>query len=121
MNFTADNETLCVVSLTIDDAHKLASYITDSFQKGIFAYDYDLERGAISRERKLITFEEHLGVPDGSHIDGWGFLYVAMAFGESNVLIVDCGDRSAGAGRVVGCVKVDAMLTVRTSLRVFQA
>jgi len=73
-------------------------------------FDYDLESGTISNERKLIDFDRSLGVPDGSHIDVEGRLVVAMAFGESNVLVVDPGTNEEGSGKIIGQIDVDAQM-----------
>ncbi|KAM0747671.1 SGL-domain-containing protein [Meredithblackwellia eburnea MCA 4105] len=94
MNFSPDNKTL---------------YVTESHKQLIYAYDFDLEAGQISNERKLITFDAVLGIPDGSHTDSRGFIYVAMARGESNVLVVDPGDRQEGSGKIVQTILVDSL------------
>ncbi|KAL8278144.1 hypothetical protein RQP46_009468 [Phenoliferia psychrophenolica] len=86
-------------------------FVTDSFHGAIYAYDYDLENGSLSNERVLIKFDRSLGVPDGSHIDADDTIAVAMAFGESNVLIVETGDRGSNSGNIVGQLDVDATMT----------
>lgn len=52
-------------------------YYADSLVKTIFAYDFDLDTGAI-RNRRVLADCRHLpGTPDGSTIDAEGFLWNA--------------------------------------------
>lgn len=53
-------------------------YHADSARKQIYAYDYDLERGALSRRRPFFTTADHGGIPDGATVDAEGNLWVAV-------------------------------------------
>ena len=54
-------------------------YVTDTMQKTIFAYDFDLEEGSISNRRVFITFDANSPAnPDGLAVDSNGNLWVAM-------------------------------------------
>jgi sugar lactone lactonase YvrE/DNA-binding IclR family transcriptional regulator len=52
-------------------------YFTDSGAKRIFAYDYDIETGAVANRRVLAQLGEGDGVPDGLAVDAEGFLWSA--------------------------------------------
>ncbi|XP_076441516.1 regucalcin-like [Babylonia areolata] len=56
-------------------------FFIDSIPRKIYAYDFDLESGAISRQRTVTEFptgtEETYGLPDGMTIDTEGKLWVA--------------------------------------------
>jgi sugar lactone lactonase YvrE len=52
-------------------------YHTDSFRKEMYAYDYDIETGAISNKRLFISTEGQRGIPDGSTVDAEGYLWNA--------------------------------------------
>jgi len=62
------------------DDNKTFFYI-DSIPRKVFAYDYDLETGAISNKRTAVEFPpdtlDTYGVPDGMTIDTDGNLWVA--------------------------------------------
>ncbi|WJS06009.1 SMP-30/gluconolactonase/LRE family protein [Roseibium aggregatum] len=53
-------------------------YFTDSGCRTIWAYDFDLEEGAISNRRAFVEVAEGDGVPDGLCVDEDGYLWVAM-------------------------------------------
>lgn len=53
-------------------------YHTDSRIGTIYAYDFDLEAGAISNRRTHIDFKQVGGRPDGCTIDSDGHLWVAV-------------------------------------------
>jgi sugar lactone lactonase YvrE len=55
-------------------------YFCDSGH-GVYAYDYDIETGAIANRRTFASFDEDQGSPDGSAVDAEGHLWVAMAGG----------------------------------------
>ena len=52
-------------------------YHTDSFKQEIYAYDYDIETGAISNKRVFANTLDEEGHPDGSTIDEDGYLWNA--------------------------------------------
>ncbi len=53
-------------------------YFIDSMKQSIQVFDYDLDSGSIANGRELISFDSHLGIPDGMTIDQEGSLWVAM-------------------------------------------
>jgi sugar lactone lactonase YvrE len=56
-------------------------YLVDSPIRTIYAYDYDVESGAISKRRTLVTLGAEDGLPDGLTVDEVGFIWVARWFG----------------------------------------
>ena len=52
-------------------------YYTDSLRRTIWAYDYDLETGAISNRRTFARVPEEAGVPDGLCVDADGYVWSA--------------------------------------------
>jgi sugar lactone lactonase YvrE len=84
--------------------HRMVSYITisngigwspdsqtmvyvDSNRLVIYAFDFDLKSGEISRQRDFHRFENHAGVPDGLTVDGEGFIWCALYDGWKVVRI----------------------------------
>lgn len=53
-------------------------YLTESYGDVIYAYDYDRETGALSRERDLIRFDDEPGMPDGLTVDSNGGIWSAQ-------------------------------------------
>ncbi|WP_243767420.1 SMP-30/gluconolactonase/LRE family protein [Paenibacillus agricola] len=53
-------------------------YYIDSPTKRVVAYDFDMETGALSQLRTIITIAEDGGYPDGMTIDAEGMLWVAQ-------------------------------------------
>ena len=53
-------------------------YHTDSYMQEIYAYDYDIESGAISNKRVFATTHDEPGIPDGSTIDAESYLWNAQ-------------------------------------------
>jgi sugar lactone lactonase YvrE len=53
-------------------------YYVDTPTRCVFAYDYDLDTGSISRERVILQFSESDGWPDGMTIDREGRLWVGF-------------------------------------------
>jgi len=47
-------------------------YFADSFQKKIFAYDYDTVAGGVSARRVFANFDDFTGYPDGATVDSEG-------------------------------------------------
>ncbi len=62
-------------------------YLTDTRRYEIYAYDFDLDSGAIENRRVLISApqEPQEGVPDGLSIDSEGFLWSARFRGSKLV------------------------------------
>jgi sugar lactone lactonase YvrE len=52
-------------------------YYTDSLRRTIWAYDYDLETGAIAKRRTFARVPDDAGVPDGLCVDAEGFVWSA--------------------------------------------
>ena len=53
-------------------------YYADSFQRTIWAWDYDPVSGEIDNRRDFIKFPDDDGVPDGATVDVDGFIWVAV-------------------------------------------
>ncbi|MDU0202396.1 SMP-30/gluconolactonase/LRE family protein [Paenibacillus sp. MAH-36] len=52
-------------------------YYIDSMRKQVLVFDFDAEKGEISRPRLLIDFAGEQGFPDGMTIDAEGMLWIA--------------------------------------------
>ena len=53
-------------------------YYVDTTTRGIDAFDYDAETGAIAGRRLLMTIERDAGFPDGLIVDSEGCIWVAL-------------------------------------------
>jgi L-arabinonolactonase len=53
-------------------------YFADSLAREIWAYDYDTRTGSIANRRVFADFSDQPGMPDGSIVDGEGFLWNAQ-------------------------------------------
>jgi sugar lactone lactonase YvrE len=53
-------------------------YLADSGLKLVWAFDYDLDTGAFSRQRVLLDFPNQDGVGDGLTVDDEGCLWTAL-------------------------------------------
>ena len=53
-------------------------YLADSFSKDVWAFDYDLENGKISRQRTAFTLLDGAGVADGQTTDTVGMVWLAL-------------------------------------------
>jgi sugar lactone lactonase YvrE len=51
-------------------------YLSDSIQKTVFAYDFDLAEGSIKNKRGLITVADDDGFPDGLTVDSEGCIWL---------------------------------------------
>ncbi|PVD23868.1 hypothetical protein C0Q70_17142 [Pomacea canaliculata] len=86
-------------------------FYIDSIPKKVYAFDYDLENGAISNQRTavdLTSFDfdtDTYSVPDGMTIDTEGKLWVAC-FGAGAVFKFD-----PETGKTLQCVKIPAKQT----------
>ena len=56
-------------------------YCADSISRTIFAYDYDLAAGTVSKKREFASAKGLGGVPDGATVDADGNLWSAIAGG----------------------------------------
>ncbi|KAJ0183064.1 hypothetical protein K1T71_001040 [Dendrolimus kikuchii] len=72
------------------DLNEKAFYYTDSLERNIRRYDYDVETGAISNMKHIFDFSAKNieGIPDGTTIDTDGNLWVAVFMG-SCILKID--------------------------------
>jgi sugar lactone lactonase YvrE len=52
-------------------------YFTDSVARRIFAYDFDIDSGAIGRKRLFATIPDDAGFPDGLCVDAEGHVWSA--------------------------------------------
>ncbi|PVD23866.1 hypothetical protein C0Q70_17140 [Pomacea canaliculata] len=84
-------------------------FYIDSIPKKVYAFDYDLENGAISKQRTAVDLTPYdidtYGVPDGMTIDTEGKLWVAC-FGAGAVYKFD-----PETGKTLQCVKIPAKQT----------
>lgn len=56
-------------------------YHTDTFMQEIYAYDYDIDSGAISNKRVFVSTADEPGCADGSTVDAEGYLWNAQVIG----------------------------------------
>ncbi len=56
-------------------------YHADSMAHMIYAYDYDLETGAVANRREFFNTSEYGPIPDGATVDASGDLWVAICEG----------------------------------------
>jgi sugar lactone lactonase YvrE len=68
-------------------------YFIDTPERCVFAYDYDVEAGAVSAERVVLRFSEKDGWPDGMTIDRQGRLWIGFWDGGA----ARCYDPATGA------------------------
>lgn len=57
-------------------------YFSDSAERIIYAYDYDVERGTVQRKRPFVRVGLDEGVPDGLTVDAEGHVWSAQWFGS---------------------------------------
>lgn len=67
LGFSADGRTL---------------YYTDSYEHVIWAFDVDVESGALSNKRVFVKVPRHEGLPDGMTVDAEGNVWSAQWFGS---------------------------------------
>ena len=81
-------------------------YAVDSYERAVYALDYDPETGKASNKRKIVDIPWNEGMPDGITVDAEGCLWLAQFFGytvvryspEGEVLLklpVPCGQVSS--------------------------
>ena len=56
-------------------------YFVDSYDKVMYAYDYDLDRGTLSNRRVFATAHDYPWTFDGSTVDSEGYVWNALVFG----------------------------------------
>ncbi|WP_031359491.1 SMP-30/gluconolactonase/LRE family protein [Caballeronia sordidicola] len=56
-------------------------YFTDSYDRKMFAYDYDIETGAVANRRVFASAHDLAGTFDGATVDAEGYLWSALVFG----------------------------------------
>ena len=56
-------------------------YFADSRAETVWAYDFDLDAGAISNRRPFFSTREMTGRPDGATVDAEGFYWCALVHG----------------------------------------
>ena len=72
----------------------------------------------IPKEWGVYVFSYHIkpklneSRPDGGHIDSEGNIWTALSGGKNIVAVIDPGDRSAGAGKIIKELKVDTLYLV---------
>lgn len=74
-------------------------YFTDSTPQCIYAYDFDLESGAIANRRVFVDSRDRPGVPDGLTVDAEGCIWSARWGGW-------CIDRYDPEGRLLSTLQV---------------
>jgi sugar lactone lactonase YvrE len=60
-------------------------YFSDSLPYSIFAYDYDVETGAVAGKRLFADTRELGGIPDGATVDADGLIWMAICEGAKVV------------------------------------
>lgn len=60
-------------------------YHADSIRKQIYAYDYDIEKGAVSNRRPFASTAELGGIPDGATVDAEDHVWSAICEGQKVV------------------------------------
>lgn len=53
-------------------------YLVDTYQYGLFAFDFDLPTGQLGARRQLVSFGKDQGIPDGLAVADDGSLWVAV-------------------------------------------
>lgn len=59
-------------------------YFADSWQKTVYAYDYDIVSGAVANRRVFVNTSDLGGLPDGATVDRDGLLWTAV-YGSGKV------------------------------------
>lgn len=60
-------------------------YFSDSFRRATYAYDYDIETGAVANKRMFVDTSDLGGLPDGATVDRDGFVWIAV-YGSGNIV-----------------------------------
>ena len=56
-------------------------YFTDSYDRKMYAYDYDIETGAVANRRVFASAHDLAGTFDGATVDAEGYVWSALVFG----------------------------------------
>lgn len=56
-------------------------YVVDTYERVVYAYDYDLETGKACNKHVAVRIPENEGIPDGMTVDAEGCLWVAQWYG----------------------------------------
>ncbi len=56
-------------------------YFTDTYDKQMYAYDYDIETGAVANRRVFASARDMAGTFDGATVDAEGYVWSALVFG----------------------------------------
>ena len=81
-------EGLAVANGTAWSPDERTMYLTDTFRRVIWAYDYDAASGTISNRRPFVRVPEEEGLPDGHTVDSEGCVWGAH-WGGSEVTRYD--------------------------------
>lgn len=79
-------------------------YFADSRSRAIWAYDYDLETGAVSNKRQFCAFGPEDGLPDGATVDAEGHVWSAGVYKSKIHRFAPDGSRSLVIDMPVVCV-----------------
>lgn len=56
-------------------------YFTDTYDKQMYAYDYDIDTGAVANRRVFASAAHMAGTFDGATVDAEGYVWSALVFG----------------------------------------
>lgn len=76
-------------------------YFADTFQKTMWAYDYDIEQGTVSNKRNFASTEKESGFFDGSTVDAEGFVWNALVIGGDLIRYAPDGSEDMRIGMPV--------------------
>jgi L-arabinonolactonase len=74
-------------------------YFTDTYDKLMYAYDYDIETGAASNRRVFASARDMAGTFDGATVDAQGYVWSALVFGGRILRFAPWEDRCGGFHR----------------------
>ncbi|MDR3551634.1 MAG: SMP-30/gluconolactonase/LRE family protein [Clostridia bacterium] len=57
-------------------------YVTDTYLREIYKYDYDVATGKVSNRRTHIRIPDTEGIPDGMTVDAQGYIWSAQWYGS---------------------------------------
>jgi sugar lactone lactonase YvrE len=67
-------------------------YFADTFQQTMWAYDYDIATGSLSRKREFASTRDEAGFFDGSTVDAAGGIWNALVIGGDLIRYTPDGD-----------------------------
>ncbi|SAL54294.1 gluconolactonase [Caballeronia sordidicola] len=56
-------------------------YFTDTYDRQMYAYDYDIETGSVANRRVFASARDMAGTFDGATVDAEGYVWSALVFG----------------------------------------